>query len=501
MEYRILGPLEVLRDGNSVVAGGPRQQIILSMLLLEPDHVISIERLITAVWDEELPATAREQVQICISALRSGVVPNNGQRQIVRRRPGYLITLGDDVLDRTVFDARVAAARALMRNQELFKARDEFRGALELWRGRALDGIPSRLVQQSVTQLNELRLTIIEECIDCELQLGMHQQVVGELVGLVEEYPLCERLRAQLMLALCGAGPAEALNAYRYARKTLIEELGIEPSKELQDLHQEILDGRVPLRGASAPRIQVSAPLTLQGETVLIPRLLRAAISDFTGYGEIVDRLVTKVTEGENSEEGQQAVPISMIVGPGGVGKTTLAVHLAHKLAQHFPDGQLFARLRDGERPVDPNEILGRFLRAFGFAGPALPDGIEERAEIYRNVLGNRSALIILDDAMFEQQIAALLPGNARCSVIVTSRKRLTGIAADRVELLRLQPRERGGTAGQGRRPGPDQCRAGGCRGAWQAVRVLAHDAAHCRGQARGPPALERVRSGRATAG
>lgn len=442
MKFQVLGPLDASRDGEPVNVGGPRQQIVLSMLLLEANRVIAIDRLIRAVWDEDPPATSRGQVAICISALRRQVLSEDGRPQIARRGPGYLLILEKGALDLDVFEGHVAAARLAMQNNDLLTARAEFRAALAQWRGHALEGIPSRLVQQSVTKLNERRLTVIEDCLECELRLGMHKDLVGELAGLVEEYPLCERLRALLMMALYRAGrPAEALNAYHCARQILISELGIEPCKELQELQQTILNGSPLPATEETPPVSLTPQAAVPAEPVpvqapvQVPRLLPATIPDFTGYREIVGRLVEKTADGENGRDDQHAVRVDMIIGQGGVGKSTLAIYLAHKLAPYFPDGQLFARLRGDNHQTNPIDILKRFLRVLGVADPVLPDGIEERAELYRHLLGDRRMLIVLDDAMSERQVAALLPGNSACAVIVTSRKRLTGIAANRVEL------------------------------------------------------------------
>lgn len=223
MEFGVLGPLEVLREDEPVDLGGPRQ---LAMLLLDANHVIPIDRLIMAVWDEEPPATARGQVQICISTLRRQVLNDGGHQQIASSRPGYMLILPNGALDSDVFEARVATARNAVKNNKLPRAHSEFRSAPALWRGHALD---------SVAKLNERRLAVLEECMDCELRPGLHQDLIGDLVGLVQEHPLRERLRALLMTALYATGPqAEALDTYRHTRDPLIEELGIEPGKELQ---------------------------------------------------------------------------------------------------------------------------------------------------------------------------------------------------------------------------------------------------------------------------
>jgi DNA-binding SARP family transcriptional activator/tetratricopeptide (TPR) repeat protein len=442
MEFRILGPLEITHGDEVIKVSGPRQQTVMAMLLLEANHVIPVERLIRAIWDEEPPGTARAQVQICISILRRQIMAAERKQLIDTRLPGYLLKLDDDVLDSHVFEAHVAAGRGALAAGEPHRAATEFRCALALWRGTALSGVNSRLVQQSVSQLNERRLTITEECLECELSLGMHHDVVGEVAGLVEEHPLRERLRALLMTALYEAGrQAEALEAYRHTRDALMDELGVEPGKELRQLHHAILNGSPVPRLAQLSAAAIRPPAAPSRDRLPVPRLLPAAIPDFTSEDKLVDVLAAKVM-GAGSAGDVQAVPVTVIVGRGGAGKTTLAVQVAHQLAGRFPDGQLFARLRNGEHQTNPAHVLERFLRALGISGEVLPEGTEERAEMYRSVLGKRRMLIVLDDAMSEQQVSVLLPGSSQCSVIVTSRKRLTGLsAASRVEVHRFTRR------------------------------------------------------------
>jgi DNA-binding SARP family transcriptional activator len=206
--------------------------------------VISKDRLIRAIWDEKPPATVREQVQICISALRQQIMAAEGRQLIETRRPGYLITVDEGALDAQVFETHFADGRSALAAGDPRRAAVEYRSALALWRGQALSGVSSRLVQQGVAHLNERRLTVLEECLSCELRAGMHHDLIGELYSLVEEHPLRERLKALLMAALYAAGrQAEALEVYHLARRMMIQELGIEPGNELQRLQHAILDG------------------------------------------------------------------------------------------------------------------------------------------------------------------------------------------------------------------------------------------------------------------
>lgn len=431
MEFRILGPLDAYHSGKQVKIGGPRQQIALAMMLLEPGKVIPLSRLIDAMWDGDPPATARAQVQICISNLRRTMAAVGGPDLIDTHSHGYLIRLEDSTLDLREFEAAVAAGRRSLAAGNPAEAPPQFRSALSLWRGPALCNISRTLVQNSVAHINELRLSVLESCLQAELLTGQFEDLVGELVKLTNEYPLRERFRALQMTALYRAGrQAEALEVYRSTHSTLTGELGIEPCKELQDLHQTILNGdQVP----DSPGLAPAAVLPPQAAG---PRLLPADIPDFTGRAKIVDAIIKTVTAAASGGEPTYAVPISVLFGQGGAGKTTLAVHIAHRLADQFPDGQLFARLRVGDQPASPYQVLGRFLRALGVDGSSLPDGIEERAEMYRNLLSRQKILVTLDDAMSQKQISPLLPGSSTCSVLVISRKKLTGLpAANRYEV------------------------------------------------------------------
>lgn len=462
VEFRILGALDAHHDGKEVKIGGPRQQIALAMMLLAPGKVIPVIRFIDAIWDGEPPATARAQVQICISNLRRRIAAVGDQDLIDTYCNGYLIRLDGSTLDLHEFEAAAGAGRRALAAGNAADAVAQFRAALSLWRGPAVLNISSALVENSVTHINELRLSVIESCLQAELLAGQFEHTVAELARLTSEYPLRERFRALQMTALFRLGrQAEALEVYRSTRSTLTSELGIEPGKELQDLHQMILSGdALP----DSPGLAMPAVLPPQRPR---PHLLPADIPDFAGRDVIVKALTTAASGGQ-----QYAVPVNVLFGQGGVGKTTLAVHVAHRLADQFPDGQLFARLRVGERPVGPREVLGRFLHALGVDGSSLPDGVEERAEMYRDLLSGQRILVMLDDAVSQQQVYPLLPGSPTCLVVVTSRRRLMCLPADnRYELGAFSRNEAIQMFSRVVGPEPGRGRAGGRRRPLPAMR------------------------------
>lgn len=427
MEFRVLGPLEVTAGGRQLDLGGSRQQIVLAVLVLNANHSVSLDRLMEAIYDDAPPPTSRAQVQICISALRRLFSAHGGHEMIVTTRQGYALRTPADSIDARRFEALVSQARKARDGHCYQEAIQHYRDALALWRGPALDGIESRVVQSLAGWAAEQRITANEACIQLELDLGRHHELVGELARLVEEHPLREGLVAQLMTALYRSGrQAESLQVYRNARTTMIEELGIEPSDRLQQLESAILTADESL---DPPVPTEEAPLEPRARAPSVPSMLPADIADFVGRQAELDAITRRLTVPLDGPA-RFAVPIVAVAGRAGVGKTTTAVHAAHSVAAHFPDGRLFADLHGSvSRPVSPMRVLDRFLRAFGVSGTDLPESLAERAEMYRMLLADRRMLIVLDDVASESQVLPLLPGSPSSAVIATSRIRLAGLA------------------------------------------------------------------------
>ncbi|MEV6982018.1 BTAD domain-containing putative transcriptional regulator [Sphaerisporangium sp. NPDC051017] len=427
MEFGILGALEASVAGRRLDLGGIRQQIVLGVLLLDANRVVTIGRLMEAIYGDEPPTTARAQVQICISSLRRLFAASGSPDIISTQSLGYAIRVAADEIDAQRFESLVQRARRARESRNVNEAIRHYREALSLWRGPALDGIDSRLVQSAASRLAEDRITANEDCIQLELDLGRHHELVGELTELTEEYPLRERLRGQLMTALYRSGrQAEALQVYRNARRTMIEELGIEPNERLQRLEHAILTSDESLAPPAQPeRVEVQPAPTVPN----VPGMLPTDIADFTGRTKQIEDIRQRLMLA-SEDRSRFAVPIIVIVGKPGVGKTTVAVHASHSVGDRFPHGQLFADLHGAApRPTSPMQVLERFLRVLGVSGTAIPDGLEERAEMYRALLADRRMLIVLDDAGSESQVLPLLPGNPASAVIITSRSRLAGLA------------------------------------------------------------------------
>jgi len=429
---RLLGPVELVIDQRSLDLGGPRQRVVLTMLGLNANRVVPVDQLIDAVWNSSPPSTAKGQIQICISALRK-VFTDAGLPDAIRTRPpGYLLEVAEDGLDSLQFSALVARAREESDAGSAEVAASTLRTALSLWRGSALSGVASDMVQRAALPLDDQRLAAVEERIRLDLALGRHEEICGELRTLVHDNPLRERLHGFLMLALYRAGrQADALEVGRAARNVLIEEIGIEPGQELQDLEQAILNRSPSLNAPpvrkKAPSGQTGTPAPpVQEPPATIPRQLPASITDFTGRDDLIDVLRTGLATG--SDEARYAVPIMAISGKGGVGKSSIAVRVAHEVADRFPDGQLYADLRVHSGDDRTGQLLARFLRSLGVPGTAVPADIDERVELYRSKVSGKRLLLVLDDVTSEAQVLPLLPGSASCAVITTSRARLSGL-------------------------------------------------------------------------
>jgi DNA-binding SARP family transcriptional activator len=419
VEFRILGPLEITAGSDRLDVGGTRQQIVMAMLLLAANQVVPMDRLLEAIYGENPPPTSRSQAQISISLLRRMLTQHSSTAIITTHAHGYIFETGGEQLDSARFEKLASEGRAARDEGHPQAAIGRYRDALRLWRGPALDGIESQLLRAAANLLDEQRVSLNEECIELELELGKHHELVGELTSLIDEYPLREDLRGQLMLALyrCDRS-AEALQVYRQARQTMMDELGVEPGERLRRLERAILLTDPSL--APPPQSLTIAPGTRRG-----PSMLPTDIADFVGREEQIAQV--RATFGR---EPSAAVPVVVIAGRGGVGKTSLAVHLSHQLTADFPDGQLFADLHGtSSRPIDPAQALERFLRALGIPGSRIPGGLDERAEMYRGLLVDRKTLVVIDDAASESQVLPLLPGGATAAVIVTSRNQLSGLA------------------------------------------------------------------------
>ncbi|MFD3918916.1 BTAD domain-containing putative transcriptional regulator [Streptomyces sp. NPDC058595] len=442
LAFLILGPLEVRGPAGPVRIPPGRQEAILATLLLEANRVVSTDYLVDLIWDEEPPDTARTQVQICVSRLRKGLAEAGIDAPITTRPPGYLLTAADEMLDLRLFNRRTAEAKVLVKEGRIGEAAELLRSAAALWRGQCLGGVTSDALRAKALQLDEDRLNAVETYIQLELDLGRHHQLVGELGRLLHENPLRERLRGQLMLALHRSGrQSEALDIYRAGRDLLIEELGLIPGEELRLLETAILAGDTALHaGPPAPARPAVEPAVAAPEAAdlvqrdELPHQLPTDTADFVGDSALIETVEAVLTGGA----GQGAVGVAVMIGKPGIGKSTTATHIAHRLSgEVFSDGQLYCDLRGAQaEPVAPADALGRFLRALGIPGPVIPSSLDERAEMYRTLMATRRVLVVLDDAYDEGQVRPLLPGSDTCAVLVTSRSRMTALpGARRIEL------------------------------------------------------------------
>jgi DNA-binding SARP family transcriptional activator/tetratricopeptide (TPR) repeat protein len=429
VDFGVLGPLSVEVAGAQVPLQSAKTRVVLASLLLRPNRTVSIEELVDRLWGDDPPSGARNATQSYVMRLRKAL---GSAGSLISTQPaGYLIETSADTVDLGRFRARIAAAdRARSQSQPEDEAR-ELREALALWRGAPLSDVPSELLHvQEVQRLAEERLGALERLMDVELSLGRHAEVIGELYVLTEENRLRERFWGQLMIALYRADrQADALTAYRKVSTILREELGIDPGKGLRELHQQILgsgDGkRLPQQAAPQSR-KAKPPIAA---TWTSPFQLPAGVRDFVGREYLVNR-IRELTVGRAQDE--HAVPIVVLSGPPGAGKSALAVHAAHQLRRDFPDGALWVNLRgySTSPPLAATDALARFLRALGVAGEHIPHEVDEQSTLLRTLLAGRKVIMVLDNAASPEHIRPLLPAESSCAVLITSRNNLPGLTA-----------------------------------------------------------------------
>ncbi|MFI7634025.1 AfsR/SARP family transcriptional regulator [Nonomuraea sp. NPDC049400] len=449
LRFAVLGPVRAWRDGQELDLGTPLQRSILGMLLLREGHAVTPNEMIDAVWGEEAPPRALGALRTYVSRLRTVLEPDRPARSrpelLTSIGRGYALRLPDGSLDLVRFERGVQEAESARKAGRLSEAARALRTALSLFEGEPLAGTVGPYAEHQRDRLVERRINVVETLMDVDLELGNHAKIVSELIALTADHPLREKLRAQLMLAYYRCGrQGDALNVFTETREALIDELGIEPGPELAALHQRILAAD-PTLAAPVPAdsgvTEEEQPAEAQ-EPRPVPQLPRpaqlpAAVSDFTGRQELAARLRAQLSTPEG-------VPLVAISGIGGVGKTALAVHVAHLADDLYPDGQLYADLRGyTDEPTAPESALGGFLRALGIPPDVIPAGLQERSALYRSILAERRILVLLDNARDAEQVSPLLPGSPGCAAIVTSRGKLADLPSARlIDLDVMEPGE-----------------------------------------------------------
>ncbi|SFE50952.1 DNA-binding transcriptional activator of the SARP family [Actinoplanes philippinensis] len=410
MRFSLLGPVAALTGSADLPVGTPQQRGLLALLLLR-DAPVPIDDIVDALWGERPPASARSTVRTYASRLRQTLAGAGPDGPLLHRTAaGYRLDRRAATLDTVEFTGLLDRAAALRRSGDLPAAAAALRRALDLWSGPALGGAQGEFAATQRVRLDGLRRTAREQWCDLQLALGAHETAGAELAAAVSEEPLNGRLIELWMTALHRGGrTAEALDAFRTYRSALADELGIEPGAEIQALHQRVL------RGDPAPAA-VAPPSA--------PDELPADLPVFTGRAEETAWLGAVV-----SGPGPAVVGIT---GLGGSGKTTLAVHVAHRLRDRFPEGRLFVDLgtRTGS-PASPFDVLGGLLRSVSPTSP-LPASLAERSALWRTTSARRRLLLVLDDAADSAQVAPLLPSGAGCAVLVTAVRRLLDLPTAR---------------------------------------------------------------------
>ncbi|WP_431995859.1 AfsR/SARP family transcriptional regulator [Streptomyces griseoflavus] len=432
LRFAVLGPLRAWRGEQELELGSPQQRAVLAALLLRGGRPATLGELIDGVWGERPPAAAVSVLRTYVSRLRKVLEPDRnragGPRVVVSVGDGYLLRAPEDALDLTVVRQRAADARALRAEGDPSAAAGLLHAALDGWDGTALAGIPGPLAEAERARLDEERLALLECRIDNDLDLGRHTEVIAELMSLTRAYPMKEQLSRLLMLALYRSGrQADALAVFRTARRTLVDQLGIEPGAALRELHDRILAADESL-ALLPPRQQAQPPPARPPAPATRPAQLPADLPTFVGRHSELDRVRALLPEDGRMPS---TVIIGAIGGMGGIGKTTLAVHWAHEIAGRFPDGQLCLNLRGFDPTgtvVTPEEAIRVFLDALGVPPSNIPSGLAAQAALYRSLLAERRVLILLDNARDADQVRPLLPGSPGSLVIVTSRSRLTGL-------------------------------------------------------------------------
>ncbi|MER5527461.1 BTAD domain-containing putative transcriptional regulator [Streptomyces sp. NPDC002677] len=447
MRYTLLGPVGMDCEGMPLAVKRPRCRAVLAYLLLHANRVVSTQQLIDALWGGSEPQTARSQIQADIATLRRVCRDAGAKIPVERRAPGYSIAVDDGELDLDVFRNGMARARQEAARGDSRSAVRLIRKALALWQGMPLADIAVSYAESAQTQLTSLRLTAYEDLADLEIGEGHYGALIDDLMPLVAAHPLHENLRVKLMLALYRSGrQTAALEQARELRSLLAEQQGLTPGRRFTDMEQAILRADPSLDAITpTPPAEPPHPLSEQ-ESPPVPDAPDGALSDapaahpappvpmqlpstpqLVGRRDLLDQL-DDFLAGNLSDE---AVPGTVaVVGPAGVGKTTLAVHWGRTMAERFPDGQLYINLHghDMQRAMPPTRTIARALRSLGLSRDAIPAEADELIDLYRSTVAGKRLLVLLDNARSVDQVRPLLTTGPGSVTLITSRFRLTGL-------------------------------------------------------------------------
>ncbi|MFJ8870451.1 BTAD domain-containing putative transcriptional regulator [Streptomyces sp. NPDC102473] len=416
MRFALLGPLEVLHDGRRVDPGSAKQRLLLAALLRRPSETVPTAVLTAALWDDDPPASAAANLRTYVRGLRSAL-GNGGPWDGIPRTPGgYLLRVEPGGRDVDLFEEGTARGHRALTLGDPARASDELSQALSLWRGTFLEGLPlSDALARWAGRLEERRCHAEEDFGEALIAEDRCPEAVLRMRELVEHHPLRQGAWGHLMVGLFRGGDvAGALEAYRRARDVLVRETGLEPGPELRRLHEDMLRQRpATARAAFAPPPS--------------PRQLPVFTGDFVGR----DASIAALDSCLDSRTGHPATAvIATVSGMAGVGKTTLVLRWAHRVADRFPDGQLHVNLRgyDEEGPLSAADALQGFIEALGVPQARIPSGTDARTGLFRSLLATRRVLVVLDNARDSAHVRPLLPGAGHSVVVVTSRERLRGL-------------------------------------------------------------------------